>query len=165
MAPVQPKAKVYLETSVISYLVARRNQRDLIVAANQELTTEWWETRREKFELYVSAIVLAEVGRGNKEFAAARIAIASALMLAEISGTATALADALVSESGLPLTAYEDALHIAIAATAGIDYLLTWNCKHIANAVIISRVNRVIRTFGLEPPLIYTPQQLMEEEP
>lgn len=160
---VAAKPKIYVETSVISYLVARRNQRDLIVAANQELTVEWWETRRDKFELYVSAVVLAEVSRGDQQIAAARVALARELMVVGISEQAAALADALVSRAGLPTSAYEDALHIAIAGTAGIDYLLTWNCKHIANAVIIPRVNRVIRSFGYEPPLIYTPQQLMEE--
>lgn len=157
------KPKVYVETSVISYLVARRNQRDLIVAANQELTVEWWERRRQDFELYVSAVVLAEVGRGNKQFAAARTSIAQRLTIVEISELGVSLADALVERAGLPPSAYEDALHIAIAATGGMDYLLTWNCKHIANAVIIPRVNRVIRSFGYEPPLIYTPQQLMEK--
>ncbi len=73
------------------------------------------------------------------------------------------LADALLQRAGLPQNAYEDALHIAIAATTGMDYLLTWNCKHIANGVIIPRVNQVIRSIGFEPPLIYTPQELMEE--
>lgn len=155
--------KVYIETSVISYLVARRNQRNLLVAANQELTQEWWERRRQSFELYVSAVVLAEAARGDETFAAARTAVARELTLAETSQSAIDLAGALVASAGLPPNAYEDALHIAIAATTGMDYLLTWNCKHIANAVIIPRVNRVIRSFGLEPPLIYTPQELMED--
>lgn len=155
--------KVYIETSVISYLVARRNQRDLLVAANQELTQEWWERRRTSFELYVSAVVLAEASRGNETFAAARTAVARELMLVETSQRAIDLGDALVASAGLPPNAYEDALHIAIAATTAMDYLLTWNCKHIANAVIIPRVNRVVRSFGLEPPLIYTPQELMED--
>jgi len=156
------KPKVYVETSVISYLVARRNQRDLIVAANQELTVEWWERRGQDFELYVSAVVLAEVARGNEEFAAARTAVAQQLTIVEISELATSLADALVERAGLPPNAYEDALHIAVAATGGRDFLLTWNCKHIANAIIIPRINSVIRSFGYEPPLIYTPQQLLE---
>jgi predicted nucleic acid-binding protein len=155
--------KVYIETSVISYLVARRNQRDLLVAANQELTHEWWERRRQSFELYVSAVVLAEASRGDQTFAAARTAVVNELTLVETTQLAINLADALVGRAGLPANAYEDALHIAIAATSGMDYLLTWNCKHIANAVIIPRVNRVIRSSGLEPPLIYTPQELMED--
>lgn len=155
--------KVYVETSVISYLVARRNQRDLLVAANQELTHEWWERRRASFELYVSAVVLAEASRGDATFAAARAAIMGELMLVATSQQALDLADALVAGAGLPTKAYEDALHIAVAATTGMDYLLTWNCKHIANAVLIPRVNLAVRKFGLEPPLICTPQELMEE--
>lgn len=157
------RPKVYVETSVISYLVARRNQRDLLVASNQELTQEWWENRRGSFELCVSAVVLAEASRGDQTFAAARTIVASELTLVETSKTAMELASALIQRAGLPPNAYEDALHIAVAATTGMDYLLTWNCKHIANAVIIPRVNQVIRSFGFEPPLIYTPQQLMEE--
>jgi len=155
--------KVYVETSVISYLVARRNQRDLLVAANQELTHEWWETRRRSFELYASAVVLAEAARGDQTFAAARLAIARELTLVEVSAPALALAQALLQSAGLPSKANEDALHIAVASTGGLDYLLTWNCKHIANAVIIPRVNEVVRRHGYEPPLIYTPQQLMED--
>jgi predicted nucleic acid-binding protein len=154
---------VYVETSVISYLVARRNQRDLLVASNQELTLEWWETRRERFDLCVSAVVLAEASRGTPTVAAARIAVMRELTLVETSQAAMDLASALIEKAALPQNAYEDALHIAVAATTGMDYLLTWNCKHIANAVMIPRVNSVIRSFGFEPPLIYTPQQLMEE--
>jgi predicted nucleic acid-binding protein len=155
-------AKVYIETSVISYLVSRRNQRNLLVAANQELTHEWWEQRRRSFELYVSAVVLAEAARGNETFAAARSAVARELKVVETSQTAIDLAGALIASAGVPPNSYEDALHIAVSATTGMDYLLTWNCKHIANAVIIPRVNRVIRSLGLEPPLICTPQELME---
>lgn len=157
------RPKVYIETSVISYLVARRNQRDLLVASNQELTQEWWATRRDRFELCVSAVVLAEASRGNSMFAAARTAVIQELTLVETSQVAMNLAAALVDRAALPQNAYEDALHIAVVATTGMDYLLTWNCKHIANAFIIPRVNSVIRSFGFEPPLIYTPQQLMED--
>lgn len=157
------RPRVYVETSVISYLVARRNQRDLLVASNQELTHEWWESRRDSFELCVSAIVLAEASRGDQTFAAARIAVARELTVVETPAAAMELANALLQRAGLPQNAYEDALHIAVAAATGMDFLLTWNCKHIANAVIIPRVNSVIRSFGFEPPLIYTPQQLMEE--
>ena len=120
-------------------------------------------TASAKVRLYVSAVVLAEAARGDQTFAAARTAIARELTVVETSKTAIDLADALVARAGLPPNAYEDALHIAIAATTGMDYLLTWNCKHIANAVIIPRVNRVIRSAGFEPPFIYTPQELMED--
>src|SRR4051794_7749762 len=116
--------KAYIETSVISYLVARRNQRDLLVAANQEITREWWETRRHRFQLYASAIVLAEAGRGDETYSAARLAVAQELTLVEVSESALTLARALLS-AGLPPNASEDALHIAIASTGGLEYLLT----------------------------------------
>jgi predicted nucleic acid-binding protein len=155
--------KVYVETSVISYLVARRNQRDLLVAANQELTREWWDTRRYKFDLYASVVVLAEAARGDQSMAAARLAIVRQLNLVEVTDTALVLAQELLKRAGIPQKANDDAIHIALAAASGLDYLLTWNCKHIANAVIIPRVNEVIRGLGFEPPLIYTPQELMED--
>lgn len=84
-------------------------------------------------------------------------------MLVEVSEAALTLAEALLQDAGLPRRANEDALHIAIASTGGLDYLLTWNCKHIANAAIIPRVNAVVRRHGYEPPLICTPQELLEE--
>jgi predicted nucleic acid-binding protein len=153
---------VYVETSVISYLVARRNQRDLLVAANQQLTLEWWENRRHDFELYASAVVIAEASRGNPEYAALRLEVLQQLHLIEVTDRTVRLADALLERAGLPEGANEDALHIATAAASGMDYLLTWNCKHIANAFIIPRINVVIRRHGLEPPFICTPQELLE---
>jgi predicted nucleic acid-binding protein len=153
---------VYVETSVISYLVARRNQRDLLVAANQEVTREWWESRRHDFELYASAVVIAEASRGNPEFAELRLEVLQHLHLIEVTDRTVRLADALLGRAGLPEGANEDALHIATAAVSGMDYLLTWNCKHIANAFIIPRINVVIRRHGLEPPFICTPQELLE---
>jgi predicted nucleic acid-binding protein len=156
------KPTVYIETSVISYLVARRNQRDLLVAANQELTREWWETQRHRFDAYVSAIVLAEAARGDRTFAAARLEIASSLPLIEVTAAAMSVAEALLKEAVVPPKEREDALHIAICAASELDYLLTWNCKHIANPFIIRRMNTVIRRLGYEPPLIYTPQELLE---
>lgn len=152
---------IYIETSVISYLVARpgKNAR---VASNQELTQEWWQDRRERFELYTSAVVIAEAQRGDPSCAAARVAIIRELRLAQVTREALDLAAALIAGSGVPKKANEDALHIATAATNGLDYLLTWNCTHIANAVTIPLVNAICRRHGFEPPLIYTPQELME---
>ncbi|HSY49085.1 MAG TPA: hypothetical protein VLC46_09750 [Thermoanaerobaculia bacterium] len=95
--------------------------------------------------------------------ATARLAIARELTLVEVTDTALVLAKELLKRAGIPQNANDDALHIAVAAAGGLDYLLTWNCKHIANAVIIPRVNKVVRDLGFEPPLIYTPQELMED--
>ena len=153
---------VYVETSVISYLVARPSLSSVRVAANQETTREWWQTSRERFDLYVSAVVLGEAQRGNPVFASARMEVVRGLRLAQVTPEALDLAAALVAGAGVPKKANEDALHIAIAAANGLDYLLTWNCTHIANAVTIPRVNSICRARGFEPPLIYTPQELME---
>ncbi len=152
---------VYIETSFISYLVARPS-RNARVASNQDLTHKWWQTQRPNFELYVSAVVLGEAARGDVSVAAARIAIARELRLAQVTREAVDLAAALVAGAGVPQKANEDALHIATAATNGLDYLLTWNCTHIANAMTIPRVNAICRSRGFEPPLIYTPQEFME---
>jgi predicted nucleic acid-binding protein len=152
---------VYIETSFISYLVARPSRNDR-VASNQELTHKWWQTQRQNFELYVSAVVLGEAARGDVNVAAGRVAIARELRLAQVTRQAVDLAAALVAGAGVPQKANEDALHIATAATNGLDYLLTWNCTHIANAVTIPRVNAICRSHGFEPPLIYTPQEFME---
>jgi len=152
---------VYVETSVISYLVARPSK-NARVASNQELTYEWWRTARERFELYASAVVVGEAQRGDPSLAAARVTVLKELRLAQVTREALDLAAALVAGAGVPRKANEDALHIAIAATNGLDYLLTWNCTHIANAVTIPLVNLICRRNGVEPPLIYTPQELME---
>jgi len=151
----------YIETSVISYLTARRNQRDLIVAAHQELTREWWESRRQDFTLFASAVVIEEALRGDKVFAQARMALIEQMRLADVTRAARELAARLLREAGLPAKASADALHIAICAVNGIDYLLTWNCTHLANAFMIPRVNNICRTGGFEPPYICTPEELM----
>jgi predicted nucleic acid-binding protein len=156
---VPPSA--YIETSVVSYLTARRNQRDLIVAAHQELTREWWESRRQDFTLFASAVVIEEALRGDEVFAQARMALIDQMRLADVTPAARRLAAQLLLEAGLPAKANADALHIAICAVNGIDYLLTWNCTHLANAAMIPRVNSICRATGFEPPYICTPEELM----
>ena len=116
---------VYLETSVISYLVARPNQRDLIVAAHQQITREWWANRRHEFTLFASAVVIEEALRGDPEYAMARMSIIEQLRLADVTRAARALAAQLLLEAALPPKANADALHISIAAVNGIDNLLT----------------------------------------
>ena len=152
---------VYLETSVISYLVARPNQRDLVVAAHQQITREWWTNRRHEFTLFASAVVIEEALRGDPEYAKARMSIIERLRLADVTRDARALAAQLLLEAALPPKANADALHIAIAAVTGLDNLLTWNCTHLANASILPRVNEICRTAGFEPPYVSTPEELM----
>jgi predicted nucleic acid-binding protein len=153
-------ASVYLETSIVSYLTSRPS-RDLIAAGHQQLTHEWWRVRRPTFRLFVSELVLQEAGRGDAEFAAKRLGILHELPQLEIRPDALGLARTLIEHGPLPTTAAADALHIAIAAAHGMEYLLTWNCKHIANAEIRPSIERVCRDEGYEPPVLCTPGELM----
>ena len=152
---------VYLETSIIGYL-ASRPSRDLITAANQQLTRDWWDEHREQYDLYVSETVVAECGAGDAQAAQERLDTVGDIAILDVTEDAENLADELVKEIPLPENAEVDALHIAIATVNGINYLLTWNCAHIANAALQPQIEAICRSAGFEPPTICTPQQLME---
>lgn len=154
------KARVYLETSVVSYL-ASYPSRDLIVAAHQALTHQWWEMRRLDFDLVASVYVLDECARGDADAARRRMEWTATLVILPGGVQAQELADHLLQAGALPAAAHLDALHIASAALNGVDYLLTWNCKHIANFERLPVVERVCRESGYEPPRICTPAELM----
>jgi hypothetical protein len=157
------KPKVYLETSVISYLTARLS-RDLIVAAYQQITQEWWQNRSDTFDLFISQLVVDECSQGHVEAVQKRLQAVQSLPLLDLTDEGGDLASELIRSNILPQQAESDALHIAIATTNGMDYLLTWNFKHIANAVIKQRVERICRQAGYEPPVICTPEELLAEE-
>ncbi|MGV8073429.1 MAG: type II toxin-antitoxin system VapC family toxin [Syntrophobacteraceae bacterium] len=154
------KPKIYLETTVISYLVAKPS-RDLVVAAHQQITQEWWETRRQGFDVFISELVVREAGAGDTAAAQRRLDALQEIPLLELNEEALYLALELVAKGPIPEKAKEDALHIALAATHGMDYLLTWNCRHIANAEIRSGVAAVCITQGYDDLVICTPEELM----
>ena len=147
--------------SVISYFAARPS-RDLIIAANQQATQEWWRTRKKDFEIYVSQLVIQEAGAGDVEAATGRLEALENIPLLDIVDDGIQLAEKLVEQKAIPEQASEDALHIALAAVHGMEYLLTWNFKHIANATMRANVELVCRLNGFEPPIICTPLELME---
>lgn len=155
-------SRVYLETTIFSYLAARPS-RDLIAAANQQLTREWWDQRRGDFALCLSEAVLRETRAGDPPVAARREELTVDLPLLVITQEVVALAEALVRRGPLPPKAATDAVHIAVAAVHGVDYLLTWNCKHIANAEMRQRVFTVCEGRGHRMPVICTPAELMGE--
>lgn len=159
VAGVNPR--VYLETSVVSYLVGRLS-RDVIVLANQELTREWWSSRRGEYDLFISEVVVGEVSIGDAQLARERITLAKDLPLLAVTEEAERLAPLLRRAAGLAPNAETDALHMAVAAVHGMDYLLSWNCKHIANATIRRAIEKQCRLSGYEPPVICTPQELTE---
>ena len=154
--------KIYLETTIISYLAARPS-RDLITAAHQQITRDWWQDRRRDFDLFSSQLVVQESSAGDPAVAQTRLQLLSAISLLQVNADCVALARSLVESGPIPEKASVDALHIAIATVHGLDYLLTWNCKHIANAEMQTAVNRICRSAGYEPPVICTPEELSGE--
>ena len=155
------KPKLYIETSIISYLTARMS-RDLVTAARQQTTQEWWEYERHRYDLFVSEAVVVEAERGNANAAQRRLAALIGLPEVSLTSEASALAKALLEPGPIPNKAALDATHIAAATLGGADYLLTWNFKHLANAVLRKRIDAVCRLNGYEPPVICTPEELLE---
>lgn len=152
---------VYIETSIISYLAARTS-RDLVTAAHQRLTLDWWSTARTAFELGVSELVIQEASLGDPDSARRRLELTASLPVLQATEAGRELARYLLLELAFPATAAADALHIAIAAENGAHFLLTWNCKHIANAKTRALIERIPRSRGYNPPILCTPEELME---
>jgi len=152
-------ATVYVETSIIGYLTAR--SRDAVVfRARQELTRNWWDTHRERYDLVVSQLVLAEAACGDNEAAAVRLQLLAGIPLLDAADPRIeTLANELVTAHLLPEKARSDAAHVAIATVHETDYLLTWNCKHIANAETLPKMYRLLADMGYAPPLIITPEE------
>jgi len=154
-----PKS-VYVETSIVSYLTARPTN-DLLAAAWQKITTDWWEEQSRRFSLYVSSLVIEEAGRGNLDAAARRLNALQKLPLLAITESAITLSKILIEKGAFPSKALGDALHIAVAAVHDMDYLLTWNCRHIANAEMKPVIRTLCFEHGYTCPEICTPQELM----
>ena len=154
---------VYVETSVVSYLTARPS-RDVVLAAYQEVTREWWRTARGRFVLYASALVISESATGDADAARARLNVLRAIPVLEATEEAVELTRTLLDGRAVPPNAGDDAAHIAIAAANGVNYLVTWNFRHIANAATRSRIEDVCRRSGYRPPVICTPNELMEAD-
>lgn len=155
------KSSIYVETSIVSYLVGWLNQRDLGVAHNQQFTREWWSRRRSDFDLFISPVVIDEARKGDPSLAAQRLEYLATLAVLEVTAAARSLAEDLLRSTGIPRKAELDALHISVAAVSGMTYLLTWNCTHIANAEILPKVYEVCRDAGYEPPFVCTPLELL----
>ena len=156
------RKKVYIETSVISNLTARPTY-NLVDMARQVSTQTWWSLMRPKFALYASMLVLDEAARGDETAAQKRVEVLDALTLLPVTREMECLAERLLAATAVPRTSYEDAVHIAAATVSGMDYLLTWNCKHIANAITMPRIYKVCMEAGYSCPVICTPDQLGEE--
>jgi predicted nucleic acid-binding protein len=156
------KETVYIETSILGYLTARSTD-NLILAANMKITQDWWFNRSSLFDLYISEIVLEEITQGDTQIAQKRLNAVQNIPLLSVDEKALSLAEQFLLKSNLPVKAGTDAVHIAIATIHNMNYLLTWNCKHIANAQIQKKLTQISLEFGYEMPTICTPYELIGE--
>lgn len=152
---------VYIESTVISYRSSRAS-RDLIVAAHQQITHEWWENERVKYDAFISPVVIDEISRGDAEAARERIEIVSSFPVLEAVPEVEELAGVYFSEIDIPEKARADSYHLALAAWHGMDFLVTWNCTHINGAVARFKYQEINTSRGIRSPIVCTPEELME---
>ncbi|MCX7047137.1 MAG: type II toxin-antitoxin system VapC family toxin [Candidatus Sumerlaeota bacterium] len=155
--------RIYIESTIPSYIVARP-ARDLLQAARQQITRDWWDLRRERHELFASQVVLDEIAAGEPDVARRRLDLMAGVNVLDLTPAAEALAERILQSGLLPASADGDAAHIAIATVHRMDVLLTWNCRHIANAAIVGRLRRLVDAEGFSLPEIYTPEELSGEQ-
>jgi predicted nucleic acid-binding protein len=158
-----PMDTVYIETTVVGNIAGRVHP-DPLIAARQTITRKWWLKAAERYRLFVSELVLDECSRGDPLAAKERLSAIQGVELLDTTPPAENLADALVANGAVPASQPRDAFHIAIAAVNGVQYLVTWNFKHIANPTLQNRIASVCRDNGFDPPVICTPEQLLEAE-
>lgn len=154
---------VYIETSIVSYL-RQRPSSQVVMAARQLLTHEWWNNERSKYELVVSQYVIDEASAGDPTLAEERLESLDGIPLLPLAPEIAQIADEIMNRAILPPKARTDALHIAIVAHHRIQYLLTWNCRHIANAVILSRIHTLLNDLSIPIPIICTPEEMMTDD-
>jgi len=155
------KPTVYIETTIIGHLTSRL-PKDPMVAGQMLATRKWWDESRQRFEILSSEAVRLEVTRGDSTAAAERLERLAGIPLLPLAEDAMDLAERLLADHALPANANVDAIHVAISASNSIEYLLTWNCKHLANAAMRLKIEQTCRDSGHEPPIICTPYELME---
>jgi len=154
------KAKIYLETSLVSYLTSTPS-RDIIIASRQQITQIWWDTQRPRFTLYISPFVIQEAGAGDPDAVKKRLSAIRHIPLLEVNEEILVLANSLLAGQAIPEKSTGDALHLAIAAFHNMDYLLTWNYRHLANAERRRLIARAVQSAGYNSPVICTPDELM----
>lgn len=155
------KPTVYIETTIISYLTSRPS-RDLIVAGHQQITADWWEDVQPRVECFVSPFVIQEASRGDSAMAARRLDAISRFPVLRENETVGELARRYFEKMNIPERAKIDAFHVAIATAYAIDYLLSWNCRHIASAQVQRTIQNLNDELGIRTPVMCTPEALME---
>jgi predicted nucleic acid-binding protein len=155
--------RVYIETTIPSYLTAWPS-RSVVRAAHQQLTRQWWETRREDFDLVVSQLVLDECAAGDADAAEKRLELLRGIPVLAVTEPVGPLAATIIRDLNLPPKAVNDGVHVALAAAHGVEYLLTWNCTHIANAAYRERIAAACVAAGFRAPVVATPEELLKED-
>jgi hypothetical protein len=154
------KPKVYVETTIVSYLTARLS-RDLVTAAHQQITQQWWNDRRKAFDLVTSQAVIKESAEGDDTMASLRLKILEEIPLLDITEEVSSFAEELIRVGPMPPKAAVDAVHVAASVVHRVDYLLTWNCTHLANATLRIKIDQMCRSRDYSPVVICTPEELM----
>lgn len=154
------KPSVYIETTIVSYLTAWPSG-NLERAGHQETTREWWESESAKYQLVISDLVLREAAGGDSQAPSDRLKVLEKISVLETTRKAVTLSNALLSAGALPEKALADALHLSIAAVENVEFLLTWNCRHLANARQRPVIESVFAEHNMESPIICTPEELV----
>jgi len=154
------RKRIYIETTIPSYLTAWPS-RDIVQMARQQLTRDWWNSQRHNYDLCISQIVLDEAEAGDEDAAQRRMAVIADFPLLDLTLNVDELAEKIMESGLLPQAAARDAIHIAVACIHNVDFLLTWNCRHIANAIILRDLQHIIVDAGYEMPVICTPEELI----
>jgi len=156
------KERVYLETTVVSYYTSRPSN-NIIVLAKQRITDQWWPQALNRFDIFISEAVIEEAADGDPEAAARRLEALETFELLDIDDEVQRVYDLYIERLQIPQKALRDAIHLAVASVHGMDYLVTWNCTHIANGEIIKKLMKINTEMGIFIPVIVTPDELMEE--
>ncbi|MFC1757391.1 type II toxin-antitoxin system VapC family toxin [Planctomycetota bacterium] len=154
---------VYIETSIVSYL-RQRPSSQVVMAARQLLTHQWWNDERSKYEVVASQYVIDEASAGDPTLAAERLESLDGIPLLPLDAEIAQIAAEIMARAILPPKARTDALHIAMVAHHRIQYLLTWNCRHIANATRLPRIHKMLTDLSLPIPIICTPEEMVNDD-
>ncbi|MFH0775589.1 MAG: type II toxin-antitoxin system VapC family toxin [bacterium] len=155
------KESIYLETTVVSYYTSKPS-RDIIVLAHQEITRQWWTMARRRFNLFISEVVIEEAGLGDQEAAKRRLEELKDFPHLKLNDRVEEMAQVYMEKLEIPERSFRDAAHLAVASVHNIDYLLTWNCAHLANGKVIKKLIKINESFDIHTPIICTPEELME---
>ena len=155
------KPTVYIETTVISYLTAKPS-RDLIIAAHQQITHDWWDLALPHFDVFVSPIVLEEISRGDAQAAKPRLETVSSFPVLEVLSEIRNLAESYFAAIEIPEKARADSYHLALAAWHGMDFMVSWNCTHIVSGRVKKIIEKINYEYGIRTPIVCTPEELME---